>query len=260
MLGAIIGDIVGSRFEFNPVKTCDFELFEPTSHFTDDSVLTLATAAALFEQQPFATCYRAYYRRYPNAGYGKRFTAWAQSDSDQPYNSYANGAAMRVAPVAWVADSLATALALAARSAAVTHNHPAGIKGAQAVAGAIYLARTGMAKEEIRRWIEERFDYSLHLSLAQIRPDYGFDVSCQGSVPEALCCFFESTDFLSAIRLAVSLGGDADTQAAIAGSIAEAFYGAIPFSLATSALDRLDPFLRQTYQRFAQRWLNDPCS
>lgn len=255
MLGAIVGDIIGSRFEFHPIKSCDFELFAPECHFTDDTVLTLATANALLEQRPYDENYHDFYHRYPQAGYGQRFSRWAASNLDLPCNSFGNGAAMRVSPVAWAVDDLEEVLDLAAQTAKTTHNHPEGVKGAQAVAAAIYLARTGAGKAAIQTFITESFGYDLQRPLTQIRLDYGFEVSCQKSVPEALCCFFESTDFVSAIRLAISLGGDADTQAAIAGSVAEAFYAGVPAAILGEALNCLDPFLHDLCNRFSTRYL-----
>ena len=255
MFGAIVGDIIGSRFEFHPLKSCDFELFTPQCRFTDDTVLTLATANALLEQSPFDENYHNFYHRYPLAGYGQRFSRWAASCSGHPYNSYGNGSAMRVSPVAWVADTLDEVLELATQTAMPTHGHPEGVKGAQAVAAAIFLARSGAGKTAIQRFITKRFGYDLQRPLTQIRPDYSFEVSCQKSVPEALCCFLESTDFISAIRLAISLGGDADTQAAIAGSVAEAFYGGVPTVILDAALIYLDPCLLEVYDRFNTRYL-----
>ncbi len=257
MLGAIVGDIIGSRFEFHPIKSCDFKLFTSTCRFTDDTILTLATANALLEQRSFGECYHDFYRRYPQAGYGQCFSRWAATKTNHPYNSSGNGSAMRVAPVAWVADDLEQALDLAAQSAMPTHDHPEGIKGAQAVAAAIFMARSGAGKLAIRDFVTERFGYDLQRSPARIRPGYAFEVSCQKSVPEALCCFFESSDFVSAIRLAVSLGGDADTQAAIAGSVAEAFYGGVPAAILEEALSCLDPFLLELCDRFSTRYLAD---
>ncbi len=257
MLGAIVGDIIGSRFEFQPIKSCNFQLFSPDCRYTDDTVLTLATANALLEQRPFGETYHDFYHRYPHAGYGQRFSRWAASNTDFPYNSYGNGSAMRVAPVAWVADELDEVIDLSAQTAMPTHDHPEGIKGAQAVAAAIFLARNGAGKPAIQTFIVETFGYDLQRPLTQIRPEYSFEVSCQKSVPEAICCFLESTDFISAIRLAVSLGGDADTQAAIAGSIAEAFYGGVPAAILDAALIYLDPFLLEICDRFSTRFLTD---
>lgn len=233
MLGAIIGDIVGSIYEFESDKTKDFELFTEECSLTDDSMMTIAVGCAcaksdLSDEEDFKSWVIYYMRKigreFPSAGYGHHFYKWIKSDFLGPYNSYGNGSAMRVSPVAWVAKSLAEAETLAKWSAEVTHNHPEGVKGAQAVAAAIFLAKIGKSKIEIKDYIEKNY-YTLNFTLDEIRPTYKFDVTCQGSVPQAIQCFLESTDFEDAVRNAVSLGGDGDTQAAMAGAIAEAFYG-----------------------------------
>lgn len=223
IFGAIIGDIVGSRYEFMPIKSKEFELFTWGCRFTDDTVMTVAVAEALLTDRDFAGKMRQWGRRYPNAGYGGRFAAWLLDENPEPYGSWGNGSAMRVSPCGMFARSMEEALALAKASAEVTHDHPEGIRGAQAVAAAVYLAKSGAGREEIRDYIEENF-YPLDKNLAQIRPGYRFDVSCQGSVPQAIQAFLESTDFEDAIRNAVSLGGDSDTIAAITGSIAWMYY------------------------------------
>ncbi len=252
MLGAIMGDIVGSIYEGSPIKTPHFApLLSPHGAFTDDGVLTVAVAAALLEQADYADKLREYYHYYPHAGYGGSFRHWAASGSRQPYQSWGNGSAMRVSPVGWAFDDLATVLHEAERSAAVTHNHPEGIKGAQATACAVFLARTGSSKPDIKAYVEATFGYDLSASLEQIRPTYTFDVSCQGSVPQAISAFLEATSYEDAVRLAVSLGGDSDTQACIAGSIAEAWYGAVPPVLAAQVWnDYLDERLRAVLRRF----------
>jgi ADP-ribosylglycohydrolase len=232
MLGAIAGDIIGSVYEARPVKTINFELFPSGARFTDDTVLTLATAEALLGDGDYAGAYRRYGRAFPNAGYGGSFFAWLFSEHAGPYHSWGNGAAMRVSPVGFALDTVEDVLTEAAKSAAVTHDHPEGIKGAQATALAVFLARSGESKAKIRSEIQGRFGYDLERSIDAVRPKYGFDVSCQGSVPESLIAFLESTDFESAVRNAVSLGGDADTMACIAGGIAQAFYGAVPKQIA----------------------------
>lgn len=233
MLGAIIGDIVGSIYEFKSDKTKDFELFTDKCRLTDDSMMTIAVgcacAKAEFSDEEDFKSWVIYYmrkigREFPSAGYGYHFYRWIKSDFMGAYNSYGNGSAMRVSSVAWVANSLEGAETLAKWSAEVTHNHPEGVKGAQAVAAAIYLARSGKSKIEIKDYIEKNY-YKLDFTLDEIRPTYKFDVTCQGSVPQAIQCFLESTDFEDAIRNAISLGGDGDTLGAIAGAIAEAFYG-----------------------------------
>lgn len=227
MLGAAIGDVVGSRFEHHNYKGTDFPFFTPDCTFTDDTVCTVAVAEWALNgfQDDLVAIMRKWGNKYPNAGYGGTFYHWLDPNVDpQPYNSWGNGSAMRVSAVGWLCDDLESVLALAKRSAEITHNHPEGIKGAQAVAAAIFLARTGESKEGIKTFIEQVFGYNLDQTCDEIRPVYQFDVSCQGSVPQAIIAFLESDSFESAIRLAISLGGDSDTLAAIAGSIAEAFY------------------------------------
>ena len=251
MLGAIIGDTVGSIYEGHNIDTTEFPFFVERSHFTDDSVMTIAVAEWLLNdparsQQGLEQSLVKWGHKYPHAGYGGGFRTWLfqpqnlynyrdQSTDDSlfsegrhPYNSYGNGSAMRASACGWLAHSLDEALDLGKRSAIITHNHPEGIKGAQAVASAIYLARTGATKEQIRRYIEDTFAYDLSRSCDEIRPEYYFDSSCQGTMPAALAAFFDSHDFESAVRLAVSLGGDSDTIACITGGIAEAFYHDIP--------------------------------
>jgi len=246
MLGAIIGDIAGSRFEWAPHKNKEFELLTHQCRFTDDSVMTFAVAQSLLDCHgifsPFSKLLiqnmQSLGRLYPDAGYGGNFRKWIWSDTPHPYMSYGNGSAMRISPVAWVAKTEDEVKQLSLTASSVTHNHPEGIKGAEAVAMSIWLALQGKSIFEIRDYVESNY-YDLNFTLDSIRPDYHFDVSCQGSVPQALMAFFESSDFEDAIRNAVSLGGDSDTQAAIAGSIAEAYYG-IPSSLRKHALTFLD--------------------
>ncbi|MGE4543581.1 MAG: ADP-ribosylglycohydrolase family protein [Pedobacter sp.] len=250
MLGALAGDIIGSRFEWNNIKTKDFELFEEDSRFTDDTVLTVAQADSLLSGEPFTLKLKEYFWLYPHAGYGGRFYRWAGSSSAEPYNSFGNGSAMRISPVGWYFNDLSTVLSEAHRSAAVTHNHPEGIKGAQAVAAAIFLARSGEHKADIREFIAMRFGYDFSRSLDDIRPDYCFDVSCQGSVPQALQAFFESDGFEDAIRNAISIGGDSDTIACITGGVAEAFYGEVPDAIAQEVFRRLDEKLACVTRNF----------
>lgn len=231
MLGAIIGDIVGSKYEFDNIKTKDFPFVSRGCTFTDDTVMTVAVARALMRMKKEDYYFKAAVieemktlgREYPHAGYGGRFNFWLREDFSEPYNSYGNGSAMRVSPCGLYAKSLDEALTLAKESAEVTHNHPEGIKGAQAVAAAIYLAKAKKSKEEIADYIRREF-YPLDKTLDEIRPDYEFDVTCQGSVPQAIVAFLESENFEDAIRNAVSIGGDSDTIAAITGSVALAFY------------------------------------
>lgn len=240
MLGAIIGDIVGSRFEFRNRKTKEFELFNQYSHFTDDTVLTIATMDVLLNKKPFDVTYKEWFRKYPDAGYGGRFMKWGLSDSLEPYNSFGNGSAMRVSPIGFYYDNEEEVLKMAEESAKVTHNHPEGIKGAQATALAIFLARKGATKEEIKKEIEERFNYYLDEPLDSIRTWYRFDETCQGSVPQAIRAFLESENFEDAIRNAISIGGDSDTIACITGGIAEAYYGSISEDLKAEAYKRLN--------------------
>ena len=257
MLGAIIGDIVGSPYEFdhNNIKTEDFPLFKGGSHYTDDSVMTAAVAEALMNALEKGTgigeeCMRSmqtFGKRHPGAGYGARFSGWLASSNPEPYNSWGNGSAMRVSAAGWLFDTLERTEEAAAQTAAVTHNHPEGIKGAQATAVAIFLARTGASKEDIKAVIEERYGYDLDRTLDQIRPSYHHVESCQESVPEAIIAFLESSGFESALRKAVSIGGDSDTIACITGSIAEAFYG-IPGEIEEAALQRLPEDLLEVVQ------------
>jgi ADP-ribosylglycohydrolase len=255
MLGAIAGDIIGSPFEFSPVKTIDFPLFAPDCRFTDDSVLTVATAFSLLTDGDYAQNYKIFGRLYPLAGYGGNFRAWLQGKVTEPYGSWGNGSAMRVGPVGFAFDTEAEVLAEAEKSAAVTHDHPEGIKGAQAVALGILLARQGADREQIRSELSGRFGYDLARTTAEIRPCYQFDVSCQGSVPEAIICLLESDDWTHAVRLAVSLGGDADTQAAITGSLAQAFYSGVPADIAEKAKDMLSSHLLEVVDDFEARFM-----
>lgn len=254
MLGAIVGDVVGSRFEGAGFKGREFQLIAPGCAFTDDTVLTVATAEALLEDRPYGELYREYFRRYPSRGFGGWFVQWGLSDDPQPYGSFGNGSAMRVAPVGWAFEDLDTVLAHARATAEPTHDHPQGIAGAQAVAAAVLLARTGVGREEIRSELSARFGYDLDRTVESIRPAYRFEVSCQRSVPEAIIAFLDSSSFEDAVRLAVSLGGDSDTQACIAGAVAEAFYGGVPDDLAARVAPLLDAPLLETVRRFAARY------
>ena len=261
MLGAIIGDIAGSTFEFNNTKDYNFPLFAEESNFTDDSICTIAVAEWLLDDPTlshevleqklveFAKDFPC-----PMGGYGGGFRTWLfyperlkdyrgfyTGGERVPYNSWGNGSAMRASAVGWMFDTLWQTENAAEISASITHNHPEGIKGAQATAAAIFMARTGSTKEEIRKYIEEKYGYELHRTCDDIRPTYYFNGSCQGTVPEAIIAFLDSHDFVDAIRLAVSLGGDSDTLACITGGIAEAFYQEIPSDLAGDALDKLPP-------------------
>jgi len=231
----------------------DFELFVAESRFTDDTVLAVAVADCLLNGLDYVDTLREYARAYPNAGYGPSFFTWADSDTRDPYNSWGNGAAMRVPAIGSAFNRLDDVLAEAARSAEVTHNHPEGIKGAQATAAAVFLARRGDSKLEIKQAIEGMFSYDLGQSLAMLRPTYRFDVSCQGTVPPALIAFLESSSFEDAVRKAISLGGDADTLACVAGGVAEAHYGGVPEAIAVRTLAALDPRLRSVVEQFRAR-------
>jgi len=239
MLGAITGDIIGSAFEHFPIKTIDFPLFSSRSSFTDDTVLTVAVADAILANKNYVDALKTYARSYPYAGYGMSFFQWVHSSDSLPYYSWGNGSAMRVSPVGFAFGSAEDVLREAGKSAAVTHNHPEGIKGAQATALAIFLARSGSAKPAIRQEISKRFSYDLDRTLDEIRPGYRFDVSCQGSVPEALIAFLESHDYEDAVRKGISLGGDSDTIACITGGIAQAFYKEIDPEIIAEARRRL---------------------
>ena len=264
MLGAIIGDIAGSVYEFSSIKTKEFPLFGDWQghgcRFTDDSAMTLAVAGALLEaageEGGLSACTVRWMqrvgRKYPDAGYGGTFRRWLQAGDPKPYHSYGNGAAMRVSPAAWAAGSLEEALRLADAVTAVTHDHPEGLKGARATAACVYLARTGESKETIRDHVLEHY-YPLAETLAEIRPGYRFDVTCQGSVPQAIQAFLEAESFEDAIRNAVSLGGDSDTQAAIAGSIAGPYFG-IPDALRERALAFLPEDLKAVLLAFEARF------
>lgn len=240
LLGAIAGDVIGSVYEFSPVKEWNFPLFTEDSKFTDDTVMTVANADWLLTGGSLVDIMRDYGKRYPWAGYGGRFFRWLLCDDNpQPYNSWGNGSAMRVSPVGWAFDTLEETLDAAKRSAEVTHNHPEGIKGAQATAACIFLARIGESKQEIKKYVEETFAYDLSRTCNEIRPTYSYDISCQGTVPESIIAFLESTDYENAIRLTISLRGDADTMGAITGGIAEAYYGGVPAAIKEEVLKRL---------------------
>lgn len=253
MIGAIAGDIIGSIFEHRPHKSVDFPLFNPYSRFTDDTVMMLAVARALMEKSSYGEEMKELGRKYPKAGYGGTFIGWLFEDEIKPYNSWGNGSAMRVCPIGLYFNSDEQVLREAKATAEISHNHPEGIKGAQSVALAIWMANEGAGKEDIRNRINTEFDYDLDRSVEEIRPGYRFDVSCQGSVPEAIIAFLDSSDYESAVRLAVSLGGDADTQACIAGGIAEAYYGNIPEAIQREVRGRLPADLLEILEEFLNR-------
>jgi ADP-ribosylglycohydrolase len=254
MLGAIAGDVIGSVFEGSGSKTTDFPLLSPDNAFTDDTVLTVAIASAILDQTDYADSLRKFGRRHPHLPYGGTFRKWLDNDMLGPYNSWGNGSAMRVSPVGWAFDSVENILLEAKRSADVTHNHPEGVRGAQATALSIYLARRGAQKIEIRREIAARFGYDLKRTADEIRQAYEFDVSCQGSVPESIICFLDSDSFENSVRLAISLGGDADTMACIARAIAEAYYGSVPQPVESSVRGCLTPDLLAVVDRFRAKY------
>lgn len=258
MIGAIAGDMIGSVYEgkkqWMEARHTNFEpLFHRKARFTDDTVLTIAVAESLLFGKDLTALLKEYFARYPGAGFGGEFKRWADSDDDRPYGSWGNGSAMRVSPVAWAFDTVDEVLHRAKDTARLTHNHPEGIKGAQATALSIFLARTGASRPEIREEVERRFHYDLSFSIEEIRPTYQFDSSCAGTVPQAIVAFLETSDFESAVRLAVSLGGDCDTLACIAGSIAEASDG-VPQSIRTEVLARLDEPLMNVLMAFEERF------
>lgn len=224
MIGAVIGDFVGSIYEWNNIKTTDFPFFSPNCRFTDDSVMSIAVAEALMNGASMAASLRKYGRLYPSAGYGGRFRKWLLDDNAEDYGSFGNGSAMRASAAGWIASTLEEALELARQSAVPTHGHPEGIRGAQVVAGCVWLLRNGADKQEIRTWVSSQ-GYALNFTIDEIRPTYKFDVTCQGSVPQAIETFLEASDFESAVRLGISIGGDSDTIASIAGALAEAHWG-----------------------------------
>jgi ADP-ribosylglycohydrolase len=254
MIGALAGDIFGSIYEWDNIKTKDFDLFSPRCFFTDDTVLTVALADSILTGKCYVENMKAYYRLYPEAGYGGRFHAWAQSASSEPYNSWGNGAAMRVSPVGFAFDDLETVLRKAGEFTAVTHNHPEGIKGGQATAAAIFLARTGASKDDIRAFVEQQFGYDLSRHVDEIRPTYRFNESSQETVPEAIRAFLDSTDFADAMRTAISLGGDSDTLACITGGIAQAFHGGVPAEIEAFVFGVLDERLADVTRRFVERY------
>ncbi len=259
MLGAIAGDIIGSVYEgkvaWQSARTPHFKpLFHPKARFTDDTVLTVAVAESILYGGDLVNLFKEYAGIYPGAGYGGTFRRWAASESRKPYQSWGNGSAMRVSPVGYAFDSLDEVLLRAKWTAEVTHDHPEGIKGAQATAAAVFLARTGSDKEQIRDYVERKFGYRLDARIDDIRPGFDFDVSCRGTVPPAILAFLELTDYENAVRLAVSLGGDADTLGCITGGIAQAYYGGVPAEIRSQARDRLNDHLGSILDEFETRF------
>ena len=254
IIGAVIGDVIGSVFEWNNIKTTDFNLFNPKCDFTDDTVLTIAVADCILNKKDFAKTIWEYGRKYRGRGYGGSFRNWLQEDNLQPYGSFGNGSAMRASAVGFAFNDIETVMEVAKQSAEVTHNHPEGIKGAQATATAIFLARQGKSKQEIKDYITQTFDYNLDFTLDEIRPTYKFDVTCQGSVPQAIVAFLESSDLENAIRLAISIGGDSDTIACITGGIASAFYKQIPTEIMDFVVDKLPSEYIEIMNKFDEQY------
>lgn len=253
MLGAIIGDIVGSRFEFHNHRDEEFEMFDKSCFFTDDTVLTFATFYALKSSIPFYEAYKKFFRLYPNKGFGGRFRFWASSNDLNPYYSFGNGSAMRISPIGFLFNDLSEVLKNAELSASSTHNHPEGIKGALATAHAVFLSRNHIPKVEIQKEIEDNYGYNLNFNLEELRRSYKFNETCQETVPQAIFTFLISSSFEDSIRKGISIGGDSDTIGAINGAIAEAYYG-IPEEFRSKAIQYLDDFLTELffeYQTFA---------
>lgn len=277
MMGAIIGDIAGSKYEFHPVKTKHFEPFPEGCRVTDDSVMTVAVAEVMLDlkgdeaddeiKEKLVKSMKKWGHRHPRAGYGKKFRRWLSSPDSKPYNSFGNGSAMRVSSCGWLFDDMETTRRMARLSAEVTHNHPEGIKGAEAVAAAIYMGRSGFTKKEIKDYIEKEFGYDLSRPYDEVRKKCSFNGTCQVSVPEAFIAFLEGNTYIDAIGNAIYLGGDADTQAAIAGSIAEAFYDdnedeeiRIPFDIWLCGFSHVPEDMTKVVNRFYDRvrpWLNE---
>ena len=262
MIGAILGDVVGSIYEFDNIKTKEFELFDKECFFTDDSVMTIAIAEALLREKQITKDNIEEFKEnlmtlmheigvfYPDCGYGGHFLMWILRKKRQPYNSFGNGSAMRVSAVGWYAKTLEEAELIAKATAEVSHNHPEGIKGAVATAGAVFLARAGATMDEIKKYILKH--YTIDFTLDEIRPTYDYDITCQGTVPPAMQAFFESTSFEDAIRNAISIGGDSDTIACMTGAVAEAFYG-VPDPIRTQVLPFVTGEVRAIYDRFSAR-------
>jgi len=252
MIGAIAGDMIGSPYERYPIKHKDFDPL--VSAFTDDTVLTVAVARAILDKSDYAESIKSFAQKYHHLPYGGSFRQWVKAWGNEPYNSFGNGSAMRVSPVGFAFDTVEDVLAEAKRSAEVSHNHPEGIKGAQATALAILYARQGVDKETIRSEVSHRFGYDLNRSADDIRPTYTFDVTCQGSVPESIIAFLDSNSYEDAVKSAISLGGDSDTMACIAGGIAQAFYKSIPRVIVERVLEKLPPDLLEVVKRFNDRY------
>ena len=254
MIGAIAGDIIGSVYEFQPIKTTEFPLFTSRNFFTDDTVLTVAVADAILGERDYGDAIHEFANRYPGCSYGEMFRSWMSSPTRQPYGSYGNGSAMRVSAVGFAFSNDQEVLREARRSAEVTHDHEEGIRGAQAVALAVYLAKNAVSKDLIRDEISRRLAYDLTRTVDDIRPSYRFDETCQGTVPEAIAAFLEADDYEDAVRKAVSLGGDSDTLACITGGIAEAYWGGVPESIESEVRRRLPEELSEVIDAFRKRF------
>ena len=252
LMGAICGDIMGSPYEYWRARTkkYNFNPFPPRARFTDDTVMSIAVADWIMHGGDLSKVMQKWGRKYPDAGFGGMFRQWLGEENPKPYNSFGNGSAMRVSAVGCAFDTLEETLQKAKESAEISHNHPEGIKGAQVTAASIFLARIGRNKEEIKKYVSENFGYDLNRTCDEIRPKYKFDSTCQGSVPESLICFLESTEYEDCVRLAVSMGGDADTMGAIAGSIAAAYYGEIPEGILEKCWAKLPEDIREIIELF----------
>ncbi len=257
MIGAIAGDIIGSVYERSQIKNKDFPLFHPQCTFTDDTVLTIGVANAILTGHSFQESIIKIGRRYPEAGYGGSFIGWLYSDDPHPYNSWGNGSAMRVSPVGFAYNTIEEVLLKAKESASISHNHLEGVKGAQAAALAVFLARKNHSKDEIREKIHLLFGYDLDRTVEDIRPTYSFDISCQGTVPEAIISFLDSISYEDAVRNAISLGGDSDTLACITGGIAQAFYREIPITIRNKVKEYLTPDLWKITEAFSRKYVSE---
>lgn len=261
LMGAILGDIAGSIYEFDPHKSTDINLQDKRMDYTDDTIMTIAVADWILNDKRhtmngLVERMQQWGRRYPHpmGAYGNMFSQWLRSDNPMPYNSWGNGSAMRVSAVGFAFDTLEETMNVAKKCAEVTHNHPEGIKGAQATAAAIFMARTGSPKEVIRRYITDTFGYNLDRSCDDIRPTYRFDGSCQGTVPESIIAFLDSKDYEDALRLCISLGGDADTMGAITGAIAGAYYNKMPYALYEFGMEKLPKDIQNVVGLFNSKY------
>jgi ADP-ribosylglycohydrolase len=254
MIGTIIGDIIGSRFERNPTKNKKFKLFTPECNYTDDSVMSMATLESITKNVPYSTSYQKWGSEYPNRGYGSAFKEWITQTIPQPYNSWGNGSAMRVSPIGYIYNTEKDVLKQAKLSAECSHNHPEAIKGAQATALAIFMARNNKTKEEIQKRIELLFGYDFSIPISKYKMKYEFDVTCQGSVPQSIQCFLESKNYEDCIRTAIAMGGDSDTMAAISGGIASAYYGEIPAYMMKQAFKVLPDRIWHLIMYYAKKY------